>query len=153
MKKTELFAIIFGVVVLAIVVGIVMTRPPEQAAPAATVQNLPAYSLPEKFPISVPMESGAKIVGNYNATSADGKIQATRTFESEKSVDDNFALYKSYVMDRQNGWTYLNEVNDPANAGHKAIFASGANGILNINISAGSVSGTSVVDISFLASK
>jgi hypothetical protein len=131
-----------------VVIVVVVLRAPKPASPGNTVKNLPTFSFSEKFPTGVPIEAGAIIARNYNPTSPDGKTQATRSFDSRKSLGGHFALYEAFIMDRKSGWTYLNEVNDPA---HKALFASGANGILNINILAGSASRKAVVEISFLS--
>ena len=149
------FYILAAVVVVLIAVLILMSPPkwtsPVPAAPASVVTNLPTSSIPEKFPPGLPMEAGATIVSNYNATSADGRIQATRSFESAKSVSANFKLYKTFIMNKTNGWIYLNEVNDQSQPNNKALFASGMGGILGINISAAVTPGHSVVDLSFVA--
>ncbi len=149
-KKFYLWAIItLCLIVIAVIVFVVANRPARPAAPNnVVVNNLSIYSMPENFPSNIPIEMGATITQNYNATTADGKIQATRAFASKKTVDYNFEFYKNFINDPQNGWTYLNEVNDLI---HGALFASGSGGILSINISAGSAPGTSMVVISFLS--
>jgi 16S rRNA C967 or C1407 C5-methylase (RsmB/RsmF family) len=53
--------------------------------------------LPDKFPKDIPMETGAKVVQNYNATTEDGRFQATRVFESKKTIDENLKIYEEYL--------------------------------------------------------
>ncbi|MDO8520548.1 MAG: hypothetical protein Q7S52_00345, partial [bacterium] len=87
----------------------------------------------------------------YNATAHDGRVQATRSVVSSRSVDASFTFYKTFISAPGSDWTLLNEVYDPANPNHTALFARNADGILSINISAGPAAGTSVLDISFTA--
>lgn len=151
MKKKELATVIVGIAILAAVIAIARLYHPKLKLPALNVQNVPLYSFPNKFPVSVPVEEGAIVVSNYNATSPDGKIQATRTFESKKSVDENFGFYKKFIADRNSGWVFLNEVNNGNQPGHKALFAKSGFGTLSVNISARGAPAASLVEISFLA--
>ncbi len=57
---------------------------------------------PEKFPSDIPIEAGARITQNYNATTADGRFQATREFESTKTLAENLTLYRNYMTSE--GW-------------------------------------------------
>lgn len=56
--------------------------------------------LPDKFPTDIPIETGAKIIQNYNASTPDGRFQATRVFESAKSMDENLKIYKDYLTSK-----------------------------------------------------
>jgi hypothetical protein len=120
----------------------------ETVNPNIVVQVLPS-KLPENFPSAVPIDQGVNILTNYNATTPEGVEQATRSFKTDKTVKTNFDFYKNYLSQKSNGWTITGEVSDESNPNHKAIFAENSIGSLNINISAGPESGTSVVDISF----
>lgn len=72
--------------------------------------ELPVSQTPAKFPAEVPIEKGAKILQNYNISDADS-LQATRVFETTKSLDENFNLYKEFFT--KNGWTIINTLNQP----------------------------------------
>ena len=64
---------------------------------------------PEKFPAGVPIEEGAVVTQNYNAEATDGRYQATKVFETQKTLADNFNIYRDYM--RQNGWDIKSTVN------------------------------------------
>ncbi len=57
---------------------------------------------PEKFPTNIPIESGAKITQNYNATTPEGEFQATRSFITTKSLDENVKIYSNIL--NKDGW-------------------------------------------------
>ncbi len=59
--------------------------------------------LPDTFPADIPLEAGAKITQNYNATTNDGRSQATRAFETTKTLDENYKIYTNYI--KNGGWT------------------------------------------------
>lgn len=71
-------------------------------------KDVDTSKLPEKFPGDIPLEEGAKVVQNYNATAPDGTIQATRMFETAKTLDENFKLYKDFFT--KNGWTIVSSL-------------------------------------------
>jgi hypothetical protein len=151
----KLLIVLIALVVVAGIVAVVWRRQPapQPAGGGATVTHLPVIALPEAFPAGLPIEAGAKIVNNYNAVSTDGKrIQATRVFESAKTVAENAALYQAYVNDTKNGWTIMNQSDGPAGSGQKFIFAKKGDGILNIGISPRQPLG-STVDLSFTTPK
>lgn len=102
-KKIIALAAILAVLVVAYVVY-KQTKPAPKADQTTSVKadqivkkEVEANKVPEKFPVDVPIESGAKITQNYNATAPDGRFQATRVFETEKSLVYNFALYRNYL--------------------------------------------------------
>ena len=153
MRREVLIIIVF---VLIALVGLALfftlkNGPGTNNGSQTTIIPVDNGKVPDYFP-AIPISSDVKIVNNYNATSPDGRVQATRTFENRKSVAENFDFYKNYLTAPQNGWTLLSEVNNSADPNHKAIFAKNADGILTINISAGQTPGTSLVDASFLIS-
>jgi hypothetical protein len=77
---------------------------PVAAKPAFKVEKkeIDLSKLPDKFPADIPQEKGAKVVQNYTATTNDGRFQATRVFETAKTLDENVKIYSDY-MDKQ-GW-------------------------------------------------
>ena len=152
MSKSEIGILILVVAVLAGILFFLPFRPIPKSA--NTITNVPTSQFPESFPANIPIDGYDKILSNYNAVSPDGKIQATRSFSSVKSVNENFIFYRTFLSTNGNGWNLINEVNDPSNPDHKALFAKNANGgILSVNIGGGRMAGTSIVDLSFVATK
>ena len=100
------FCLVVGV--LAVVVIFVVRKPngPQSTSTPpleVTKQDLASSQLPELMPADMPMEQGAAVVQNYNATANDGRQQATRTFETAQTLDANFKTYTDYA--KNNGWT------------------------------------------------
>lgn len=155
MKRSFAYVIVLVIVIVAVGFWLwSQKRPtgPLSSEPVNRVVDIDPAVLPEGFPADVPLEQDAKVVSNYTATSPYGEVQSSRTFESVKSIKENFDLYKAFIKDKKNGWTYLNEVNDPFDPDHKAIFAQNAQGTLSVNISS-KADGGSIVDLSFVANK
>ena len=146
--------IVMLVIVALILAGILLLIPFRAATPQPpnVITDVPESQFPDFFP-SVPIEGYAKVVANYNAEAPDGRVQATRTVTSRKSVAENFALYETFIAAPENGWTLLNKVDIPSDPDHKALFAKGTEGILSVNISAGAGEGASVLTISFVTAK
>lgn len=67
--------------------------------------------LPEKFPADIPLEKNATTTDNYNASATNGMFQATRKFETAKTLDANFKLYSDFFS--KNGWQITNTINQP----------------------------------------
>jgi hypothetical protein len=59
--------------------------------------------LPDKFPADLPMEKEAKVLQNYTSTTAAGGYQATREFETKKTLAENVKIYTDYL--KKSGWT------------------------------------------------
>lgn len=89
--------------------------------------NVDFDKAPKGFPEGVPIEAGAKLTQNYNATSPDGRFQATRVFETAKTLDENLAIYSDYL--KKQGWVVGSTLNDPT---YKVI--SGTKGLQNMQI-------------------
>lgn len=66
---------------------------------------------PEKFPAKIPVEAGARITQNYNATTPEGIFQATKVFETSQSLSANLALYTKFFND--NGWNISATIDQP----------------------------------------
>lgn len=71
-------------------------------SPIQSKTDIPVDKLPDKFPVNVPVEDGAEISQNYNASTKDGSVQATREFVTNKTLAENLTIYKKYLQD--NGW-------------------------------------------------
>jgi hypothetical protein len=116
-KKFTLWAVVVLVVVLALVLVIRSSKKPQSGTgnkPASgslqvTKTEVPPGTAPQGFPADIPIEAGAKITQNYNATAGNGLFQATRVFDSSKSMDQNFAIYSDYL--KSAGWTVVNTLN------------------------------------------
>ncbi|GEM_PF-1174516 len=65
-------------------------------------KDIDVTKLPERLPTDIPTEAGALVTQNYTATTEDGRFQATRVFETSKSLDDNAKIYTDYFT--KNNW-------------------------------------------------
>ncbi len=143
--------IIIVIVLLVLVAGVLWTlrskkiqkQADDEIIRASQVEkvNVDFTKLPEKFPASVPIESGAKITQNYNSTTPNGHFQATRTFETKQTLDVNFNLYKDYLQ--KAGWKIESTTNDPE---YKMIL--GSKGAENIQVDIGENSKTKIKTVS-----
>lgn len=104
--------------------------------------------LPEGFLSSVPIEKGAKITQNYNAVSEDGRVQATRTFETKKSLIENFKIYEDYL--KNNDWQIDSTVDQTS---FKMLFGKKDGSTLQISMSENSLTKIRSVNISFTGKK
>src|SRR5579862_5803833 len=103
-QRSKILWYIIGVVVLLVIIGSVLyaahfskhesiTQQPAIVKPNVTQTAVDPKTLPQDFPANIPLEKGATVTQNYNAQSISGQYQATRAFESKKSVADNDKLY------------------------------------------------------------
>ncbi len=76
-----------------------------------TQRDVDQSKLPDKFPADIPLEQGAKITQNYSSTTADGHYQATREFETKKTLAENVKLYTDYF--KKNGWIIGTGIDQP----------------------------------------
>lgn len=116
---------------------------------ANKIENFQTGQAPRFFPTQIPIETGAKITESYNATSTDGRVQATIVFESSKSVSANFKLYNDYIS--KNGWEVL--AKDSSKTDIQIIVARNSTGVLSATIHKSDSSSRSIVDLSFLLNK
>jgi hypothetical protein len=73
-------------------------------------KNVDSAQLPSLFPTDFPVEqTGAKVTQNYNAASNDGRSQATRMFETNKTLDENYKIYNDYF--NNTGWRLSTGIN------------------------------------------
>ncbi len=120
-KKFLLLFLALGVT--AILVGLVVamvgknrvgtTASTYQAPYSDQKQDVTAGEIPRGMPSTVPMEDGAKILENSNTTTSNNALQATRIFESTKTLAENFAIYEKYLID--NNWSIVTRINDSTN--------------------------------------
>jgi uncharacterized iron-regulated membrane protein len=78
--------------------------PKQQSQPMVGVSTVPSAQIPPSMPANLPFETNAKILNNFTVKDpTTGKTQSTRTYVSQKTIDENFAIYQKYLQD--NGWT------------------------------------------------
>lgn len=115
---------------------------------AVTKKEVPANEAPSGFPSEVPIEAGAKITQNYEADTTDGRHQATRTFESSRTVAQNYQTYLNFLT--QNGWEVTNKLQTDNLA---SVFGKKDDAELSATISKNSISGVVSVELSHIAKK
>lgn len=79
--------------------------------PEVQKTNVDFSKLPDKFPEDIPIEKDAKTTQNYNSTTPEGQLQATRTFVTQLSLEENYQIYEKFFQD--NGWTIKATTNEP----------------------------------------
>jgi hypothetical protein len=144
--------IVLGIVVLAIVAAWFISKrqvPEKQQVlidlgTSIEKTNVAADQNPEKFPTNIPIEAGAKIVQNYNATAGGGRFQATRVFETGKTLNENLKIYQDFM--KADGWAIQSTVNQ---ANYKMLFASKGDSYLQVSMNDNQVNKTKTVNISY----
>ena len=96
---------------------------------------VPKNELPVMFPPNMLIGDGGPVVSNFNSAGVNGQLQATRSFQSSKSVDANFAIYQKFLAANATTWTVISQNNNPSDPGHKSILAKDKGGLLTITIS------------------
>lgn len=76
------------------------------------VQNVSANELPAAIPENIPMEEDAVILENDIITASEkpGVTQYTRKFVSNKSLEENYAIYKDFID--FNNWEVVSSVEE-----------------------------------------
>ena len=153
-KVLWLFVIVGAIAVIAaLIVALTATKRPGQKtansnanlppAPQVKKEVVANNQLPDLFPADFPMEANAKIVQNFNGTDSSGKfLQATRTFVTAKTLDQNFTIYQSYFQ--KNGWTITTSSNLPM---LKSLTATKGKVQISVTMSENSLSHVKTVDI------
>lgn len=85
----------------------VNNQPPKVQVSQTAVEST---KLPEKFPTDLPLETGAKVTQNYTATTVSGVMQSTRVYETKKTLDENYKIYKDYL--KKASWSIENDINE-----------------------------------------
>jgi len=142
-------AAIFAVVIAAAIYFYPhVTKKNEEVTPGNIVTEVPVFAVPKDFPVEIPMETNIKILTNYNAVNPAGRLQATRSFESKRTVEENAAFYQKYFSKNDAGWALEDELNiDDA---PRTLFGTSSKGKVIITI-APAGGNRSIVDISFVA--
>lgn len=110
--------------------------------------NVDYSQAPEKFPADIPIEPGAQITQNYNATSPDGRFQATRTFVTEAALATNLRLYTEYLTN--NGWEIKATTDNPT---YKMVMGAKGNQSIQVSIDENKVTKIKTVSISYTETK
>lgn len=100
---------------------------------------------PEKFPSDIPVEAGARITQNYNATTPSGLFQATKVFVTEQSLASNLTIYTKFMND--NGWDVTATVDQPT---FKMVSGKKEDVTLQVSIDQNSVTNERTVSISYV---
>jgi hypothetical protein len=118
------------------------SQPPLKVQETAVDDN----KLPQGFPSDIPLEDGAVVTQNYNATTSGSEntasFQATRVFESKKTLEQNFDLYTTFF--KQHGWTIKTSFEDVS---AKSITAQKGAYIVTVHIGQNTITGTVTVNI------
>ncbi len=150
----KVLVVLIMIVALAAAVTVVMTffmkkdkaeNPrSEEVRQEITKTEVEANKDPEKFPTGIPIESGAKITQNYNATAADGRFQATKVFETNRTLAQNLTTYQEYM--RSNGWEIQSTVDEE---NYKMVFGTKEGETLQVSIDNNLAQNIKSVNISY----
>ena len=158
MRKSQIVVVLVALLIFAAIIGVAYKRrnyggtttPGVVGEQVNKIVEVDPFNPPEEFPPNFPIKEGSEVIDNYNATSPDGRVQATRVVRSPFTPMGAFSYYKDFLQAEGDAWEILGEVNTATNPNHKAIFAQNSRGMLSINISADSAPGFSVIDISYV---
>lgn len=103
---------------------------------------------PEKFPSDIPMEAGAKLTQNYNATTPTGAFQATKVFLTTKTLAENLTIYTNYFQ--QNGWKITASLDQPT---YKMVTGAKDKQSIQVSIDENKMTKDRTVSINFTESK
>lgn len=110
--------------------------------------NVDFAKLPEKFPSNIPLEADAKILQNYNSVTPEGQFQATRQFETKKSLAENYAFYTDFL--KKNGWEIKATTDD---ATYKMVMGSLLKKAIQVTIEENKINQVKIVTISYSENK
>lgn len=156
--------IVSGLLVFLLIIGGVfwfLTKPANNTSDTSAVnqaeqpevkkqivkKDLAPEVAPERFPANIPIENGAKITQNYNATAPDGRFQATRAFETSLTLAQNLTLYKDFLL--KDGWKIETNL-DMEN--YKMVLGTKGNAQLQVSIDNNAAIGMKTVNISYTES-
>lgn len=145
--KLKIVAIVVVLVALVLFISVkfsgIQKNSTKQENFTVTRTEVDKSKLPEKFPIDIPIEAKAKVTDNYNALATNGMSQATRRFETAKTLDANFKLYSDFFS--KNGWQTTNTINQPK---LKIVFVAKGGTNAQVTMAENSVTKKKTVDIS-----
>lgn len=155
-KKIAITVVIVVALAVIAAMAVKISKRPSSKAPASqagqqgsqpmkVVQtDVPVTKTPDSFPVNIPMEKDAKITQNYNAKAENGLYQATRVFESVKSLDENFKIYSDYI--NSNGWKLVSSLNQE---NLKALAAQKDKGNLQVTLNENSQTHIKTVSVTY----
>lgn len=153
-SKNILLAVV-GVIVLLVIILFLSgsgpktgqkPNPYKQEPQKVTRQEVPKEQAPSGFPADIPIETGAKITQNFLAKVSDGRTQATRVFESKKTVKQNYDLYASFLT--KNTWKTDGSSETP---NLSSLLATKGGSQLTINIAKNTISGIVTVELNYIS--
>jgi preprotein translocase subunit SecB len=107
-------------------------------------KDVDVAKLPDRFPSDIPLEADAKVDQNFTAQTQNGQYQATRVFQTTKTLDENYKIYSAYL--KSAGWTTIANVDQDK---LKVLGAKKGDAFLQININENSVNKIKTVSISY----
>ncbi len=110
---------------------------------AVTQKDVDASRLPDGMPQDIPLEVGAKVLQNYNATTPDGRFQANRMFQTKLGLQENREIYVNYFKSK--GWKISAEVSRPTNVVISAV--KGAGEFITVTVDENAIAKIRTVDI------
>ncbi|TSA45498.1 hypothetical protein D4R52_02335 [bacterium] len=152
MKKSTIVIIILvaAVLVLAFVFsnGTLFNKKAGETGkkgPEVKRTDLAKDAVPAGFPAEIPIEQGAKIVTNFQATNTEGKLQGTRVFESQKTVAQNYKIYTDFAANY--AWKVMGK-SESENLSSLLLAKDTAQ--LTINISKNTITGVVTVELNYM---
>lgn len=114
----RLLPIVIALLAIAVVVFLVAWRNRQSQELIVDTYTVEPTVTPTLFPANLPLEEDAPILENSASIASDGRLQSTRVFETERTLEENSAMYQAYFV--TDGWiitAYKNQEN------YKALFA------------------------------
>ncbi len=119
----------------------------EPQLPQVEKTNVDFSELPEKFPTDIPMEAGVRITQNYNSLTPEGQFQATRVFETSKSLDATIKVYTDFL--NNNDWKITATLDQP---NLKMVMGSKDGASIQVTVNQNTINDTKTVSISYMES-
>lgn len=117
--------------------------------PTYTTKLLSSTDITKLLPINLPLEKDAQVLQSSQVIDKEGTEQINYQFVTQKTLAENFNLYKNYLVN--NGWKIQNTLN---NQDLKSISATKETEkkTINITVSKNTLTGENIVDISLITS-
>ena len=148
-KWVAVLAAVLVVAIGAVLIGRYVSRKhqvsqsPPLPPPLHIVKNkLDAKQTPDNIPADLPQETGAKVIQNYNGKTEDSRVFSKRTYETAKSLADNYSIFQKYFT--SHGWQIISHLDLPAT---KSLTAAKNGAQLQINMTENSVTKVKTVNI------
>jgi hypothetical protein len=112
---------------------------PQESQVPEEIERKSVEEIPVELPADLPFEEGQTLIRNEVLTSpTTNEIQFARGYYSQKTVNENYEIFKKYLND--NGWKILFDTKEE-NYAMLGSTKSGVNGNLQITVSKNSVTG------------